>query len=88
MVLNGSELDTDANNDSEEAMTISQLLYSNTKKSRNKSSFSETPFSLYLGLMIHSKTRKRTHRRIINAWTERFLQTCIGVTKRKKPATV
>ena len=59
MVLHGSDLIADTSNDSEETITISQLLHSNTKKKRNKSSSSETPFPLYLGLMVHSKTIKK-----------------------------
>ena len=54
IALNGSDLHADTNNDSKEAIMISQLLHLNTKKKRNQSSTIETPFPLYLGLMIHS----------------------------------
>ena len=59
MVINGSDVVNDTNKKSDAALTIAQLLQFNTRKSRRKQRFNETPFPHYLGLMVHAKTRRK-----------------------------
>ena len=60
MVLNGSNVDTSDKKRSSSALTIAQLLQFNTVKQKNKSKSNETPLPLYMGLMVHSRTRKKS----------------------------
>ena len=61
MVLNGSNVDTrDKKIGSSSALTIAQLLEFNTVKQKSKSKSNETPLILYMGLMVHSRTEKKS----------------------------
>ena len=56
MVLNDSNVDTS----DKKALKIAQLLQFNTIKQKNKSKTNETPLPLYNGLMIHSRTKRKS----------------------------
>ena len=60
MVLNGSHVDTSDEKRSSSALTIGQLLQFNTVKQKNKSKSNETLLPLYMGLMVYSRTRKKS----------------------------
>ena len=60
MVLNGSNVDTSDKKRSSSALTIAQLLQFNTVKQKNKSKSNETLLPLYMGLMVYSRTRKKS----------------------------
>ena len=60
MVLNGSKVDTTDKEQCSSALTIVQLLQFNSVKRKNKSKSNETPPPLYMGLMIHSRTSKKS----------------------------
>ena len=59
MLLNGLNVDTSDKKQSSSALTIAQLLQFNIVKQKNKSKSNETPVSLYMSLMVHSRTRKK-----------------------------
>jgi hypothetical protein len=68
MILDGPSIKTEANAEtSQSALSISQLLQFNSYKRRRESSAGshhrnknrETPLTLYIGMMIHAKTRNR-----------------------------
>ena len=59
-VLNGLNIDTSDKKRSFSALTITQLLQFNTVKQKNKCKSNETPLPLYIGLMVHSRTRKKS----------------------------
>ena len=60
MVLNGSNVDTSDKKLSVSTLTIAQLLQFNTVKQKNKSKSNETLLPLYMGLMVYSRTRKKS----------------------------
>ena len=60
MVLNGSNVDTSDKKRSSSALTIAQLSQFKTVKQKNKSKSNETPLPLYMGLTVHSSTRKKS----------------------------
>ena len=61
MVLNGSNIDTSDKRQSSSALTITQLLQFNTvKQKKNKSKSNKALFPLYMGLMVHLRTRKKS----------------------------
>ena len=59
MKLIGSNVDT-SDEKSPSALTIAQLLQSNTIKQKSKSRSNETLLPLYTGLMVHSRTTKKS----------------------------
>ena len=69
MVLNGPNIESQSScsTGSQHALTLSQLLlYNSSKRHRNEPTDSfrhnqerETPVPIYIGMMVHSKTRKR-----------------------------
>ena len=60
MVVNGSNVVTSDQKRNSIASTIAQLLQFNTVKQKNRTKSNETPFPLYMGLMVHSRTRKKS----------------------------
>ena len=64
MVLNSSNIDTSDKRQSSSALTITQLLQFNTvkqtKKKKNKSKSNKALLPLYMCLMVHSRTRKKS----------------------------
>ena len=70
MIMNGGDIDNKVSiKEQTAAMSIAQLIKFNTAKTKRRnipqtdfvrhSNGNETPFPLYLGLMLHSKTRKK-----------------------------
>ena len=62
MKLIGSNVDT-SDEKSPSALTIAQLLQSNTIKQKNKSRSNETLLPLYTSLMVHSRTTRKVLQR-------------------------
>ena len=60
MVLNGSNVDSSDKKRSSSALTIAQLSQFNTEKHKNKSKSNETLLPLNMGLIVHSRTRKKS----------------------------
>ena len=60
MVLNGSNVDTSNKKRSSSALTIAQLIQFNTVKQQQQKKYNETPLPLYMGLMVHPRTRKKS----------------------------
>ena len=55
-----SDVDTSGKKRSSSALKIPQLLQFNIVKQKNKGKSNETPLPLYMGLMFHSRTRKKS----------------------------
>ena len=60
LVLNGSNVDTSDKKQSSSALTIAKLLQFYIVKQKNKGKSNETPLSVYMSLMVHSRTRKKS----------------------------
>ena len=60
MVLNGSNVDTSDKKRSSSALTIAQLIQFNTAKQQQQKKSNETPLPLYMGLIVHPRTRKKS----------------------------
>ena len=60
LVLNGSNVDTSDKKQSSSALTIAKLLQFYIVKQKNKGKSNETPLSIYMSLMVHSRTRKKS----------------------------
>ena len=77
MVLNGSNVDTSDKKLSVSALTIAQLLQFNTVKQKNKSKSNETLLPLYMGLMVYSRTRKKSLTEELNEYGLSISYKCI-----------
>ena len=60
MLLHGSNVDTSDKKQSSSALTIAQLSQFNTAKQKNKIKSNETLLTLYVSLIVHSRTRKKS----------------------------
>ena len=77
MVLNGSNVDTSDKKLSVSTLTIAQLLQFNTVKQKNKSKSNETLLLLYMGLMVYSRTRKKSLTEELNEYGLSISYKCI-----------